>query len=194
MDQVNTVTLGIDQSYTSTAVFALRSGNLLSHQVFRSKADGKTPQHYLYRARDIADALAEYAISVQPARIGLEGLGFGAKGDQTRNLAGLQFLIMDRLEQAVHDGLLPADTKLEIIAPTSLKKFATDSGRADKDAMVDAVLKHDPKLHTFLLETPKTKGRYDIADAFFLAKYVADQMYGEFTLEEKQQMFVDGVW
>ncbi|MGY2463238.1 hypothetical protein [Vreelandella sulfidaeris] len=62
--------------------------------------------------------------------------------------------------------LMHASIDVAVIAPTALKKAATTSGRADKQMMLDAVPADDREQ---LSKIGKTKGRYDLADAYHLA-------------------------
>ena len=94
--------------------------------------------------------------SVESVRI--EGLSYGSVGQATRTLAGLHYVIVDRLMRASID--------VAVIAPTALKKAATGTGRADKQMMLDAVRENDREK---LSKYGKTKGRFDLADAYHLA-------------------------
>lgn len=91
----------------------------------------------------------------------MEGLSFGSMTNATRDLAKLQGII----EKEVFDrvGLV-----CEIVAPTSLKKFATGSGRAKKEEMFEAL---PEEISILFSEVPKTKGRFDLTDAYFLARF-----------------------
>ena len=64
------------------------------------------------------------------------------------------------------DRLIHASIDVAVIAPTALKKAATRSGRADKQQMLEAVPEDDREQ---LSKYGKTKGRYDLADAYHLA-------------------------
>ena len=61
-----------------------------------------------------------------------------------------------------------------IISPNLVKKFATCKGGADKAAMVEAM---PEKLVDEIKEAnyKKTTGLYDIADAYWIAKYTLEE-------------------
>ena len=54
-----------------------------------------------------------------------------------------------------------------IASPTQNKKFATGNGQAEKDVMISAWKKADPKV----LDIPSYIKIDDLADAYFLARY-----------------------
>ena len=90
----------------------------------------------------------------------IEGLAWGARGNAVRDLASLQGLI---IEAALRG--LPVDN-VSIISPTTVKKRATGDGKAKKDALFESL---PPDAHDKFLEYKKTKGRYDLTDAYWIA-------------------------
>lgn len=88
----------------------------------------------------------------------IEGLSYASVGQATRTLAGLHYVVVDRF--------IRASIVVAVIAPTALKKAATGSGRADKQQLLEAVPENDREQ---LLKFGKTKGRFDLADAYHLA-------------------------
>lgn len=105
-----------------------------------------------------------------PLHVCMEGLGFGSTGDAARSLAGLQFLLIDGFKTAINDEFTVkfVDSFVDIATPTTVKKFATGSGKATKDEMFDALPK---TVKDKFLKIPKTKGRYDLTDAYWLSQY-----------------------
>ncbi len=155
--------IGIDQSYTSTGVVVLEDDKILDFcTIHTSPNDGDV----FTRVNTVASklkALCEYDV----CSIAIEGLAFGIRGSATRDLAGLQFVIVDYLRFQLNKDIL-------IVAPTSLKKFATGGGggakkKVTKAMMVDS-LNEDTKL-LFKTKYKASNGLYDITDAYFLAKY-----------------------
>jgi Holliday junction resolvasome RuvABC endonuclease subunit len=100
----------------------------------------------------------------KPDFIALEGLAFGMTGNATRDLAGLQFSI---ITVARYIDLI----NIEIVTPLSVKKFATDNGKAKKEDMIAAL----PILVGDMFRErgfKKTTGLADLADAYFIAKFI----------------------
>lgn len=114
------------------------------------------------RCTKIITQFIEYVKFHNPSNIAIEGLAFGMKGNATRDLAGLLYVVVTSLRK---EGFFPI-----IITPLSLKKFATGSGKADKSQMIaslpaDVINKFQEKNYK------KTTGLADLADAYWLAKY-----------------------
>ncbi len=150
--------IGIDQSYSCTGICIFEDGELIHSEVFKSpKAMDK-----FQRSNLIAEYILSTAVFNEPDVIGIEGLAFGMRGDATRDLAGLQYAIINKLR-------FEGNFKVEIIAPNAVKKFATGYGRAKKEELYEALPKHTQK--TFLdIGVKKTTGLFDLCDAFWIAK------------------------
>lgn len=145
--------VGIDQSYTSTAVVA-NDGTKFVTNIIRT-----TPDKDVYaRAEAITSAVIKLANEYKPSKINIEGLAFASRGNATRDLAGLQMMIVCGLRKAGYDP--------KIIAPNTLKKHATGKGNADKEAMHTA-LPDDIKQQ--FKDIKKTKGLSDVVDAYWLS-------------------------
>lgn len=153
---------GIDQSYTSNGMIGIKDGciTVIDRHVANKQQDifekcWNTSQHILTIIKQH-----------QPDHIAIEGLAFGMQGAATRDLAGLQFNIMITLRfQYKYKG------SIDIISPLSLKKFATGSGKAKKEDMITA-LPIEVQERFIELGFKKTTGMADLADAFWLAKYI----------------------
>lgn len=157
------VTIGIDQSLTSTGVCisGIEDSVVQRHfEIIKTATRPEDPLDLFRRSATIADELVKICNRFSVKKAYIEGLSFGSRGDATRKLATLQGIIIDRL--------LAIDIEPCIIAPPSLKKFATDNGRASKEEMFD-VLPED--LKRTLSDIPKSKGRYDLCDAYWLSTY-----------------------
>jgi Holliday junction resolvasome RuvABC endonuclease subunit len=159
--------LGIDQSYTSAGFVILdESGDVKKFGTIRSNAD--TNGDIFDRAAFVTRSILDIAVEYDPALVGLEGLAFSKFGNATRDLAGLQFVIITQLRTTKYG------SNLVIISPNLVKKFATGKGGADKAAMVEAM---PEKLVDEIKEAnyKKTTGLYDIADAYWIAKYTLEE-------------------
>lgn len=161
------VILGIDQSLTSTGVCVTQALNDEEYDIMYTGALSTVPTgaegyaDVIARANDIADRLENIVDLYGVNEISIEGLSFGSVGDATRNLAILFGIICSRLNI----------TEPYTVAPTSLKKFATGNGRAGKKEMLDSIINKDYKLHTELCKMTIKAGKYDIADAYWLAMH-----------------------
>lgn len=156
--------MGIDQSYTSTGIVLLDSNsNVVMSETISSPKD----QDIYERAWFVATKIGSIIERHKPKCIGLEGLAFAQIGNATRDLAGLQFVIITYLRH-VHK----ITNTLTIIAPNELKKFATTKGNAKKQDMVDNLPLDISEV--FQKTFKKTKGLYDITDAYWIAKYILE--------------------
>lgn len=157
------VTVGVDQSFSCTGVVVSMDGEMVHHE--RIFCDGKntTPLDTVFRAQKIADSLLAIVDLYGADRVVLEGLSFGSVTNATRDLAMLQALIIDRM--------MGRGVSIQVVAPTTLKKFATGKGTAKKDQMFECLPESVKNLFSGV---PKTKGRFDLTDAYFLSTYGVD--------------------
>lgn len=154
-------TIGIDQSYTSTGYCVVdESGAVVDFGTFKSAKANDVYDRATQVATFVSDKVREH----NAVAINLEGLAFGIRGDATRDLAGLLFTIITTLRR--NNGAVPHG----IIAPTSLKKFATGTGKSDKAAMIAAVPQNVLDQFTEA-KYKKTTGLADLCDAYWLAKF-----------------------
>lgn len=98
--------------------------------------------------------------------INLEGYAMGS------GRGGMTFTIGEStgfLKSALYD----AGLKVNIVAPTSLKKFATGKGNANKDKMYEAFV------NLLSINLPDVACRSDVVDAYWLQTY-NEQFYEQF--------------
>lgn len=135
-----------------------------------------TPYRDVDMEGDLArfDSFASWATSlVQVHRVkrgGLEGYAMGAKG-KVFSIAESTALMKYNLWRHNVD--------LDIYSPTLIKKFATESGRADKDAMLTAFVKDTGwNIKLDLHETDKQKNpSSDMVDSYWICKLLHDSIY-----------------
>ena len=165
--------IGLDQSYSNTGYVIIDdNGTTLKTGTINSpKTDGDIFARAKYIAMDIAMIVCEYKECINniwhTPIICIEGLSFGGFGSATRDLAGLQFMIINTLRDfAIND--------ITVLPPTSLKKFALGKGKGSKEDMLAAV---PSDIYDFLINTgyKKSKGLYDVVDAYWLAHYIRDK-------------------
>jgi len=155
-----TTIMGIDQSYSCSGIVIFKNKKIVYADVFKtSKIDD-----IFTRANAVANHILNLALTYKPSLISIEGLAFGMRGDATRDLAGLQFTIINKLRFC-------GRFNVSIVTPNSVKKFATGSGKAKKVDMFEALPQKTKK--KFLdLGVKKTTGLYDLTDAFWIGKIV----------------------
>lgn len=168
--------LGIDQSFTSTGYVVLEdlSGDSANDQkdscacnlIDSGFITSKTGTNTFVRALLIAEELQKIAIRNHVSYICIEGLAFSSNSASSKDLAGLQYVIMVILMKQ-----FMVEEQIKIVAPTTLKKFATDYGKASKEDMLAKICE---KHKSELLQNYKKKNILDISDAYFLAKYAKE--------------------
>jgi len=156
--------MGIDQSFTNSGIVIMdESGDVKYFTTIKTKKD--VDGDIFDRAITISSNLIEVIQKYDPTTLSLEGLAFSKFGNATRDLAGLQAVIITRIRNETKYG-----SRLLIVSPNLLKKFATEKGGASKQDMVDFLPKN--VLESFAeAKFKKTTGLYDLADAYHLAKY-----------------------
>jgi Holliday junction resolvasome RuvABC endonuclease subunit len=158
--------LGIDQSFTSTGLVTWNGSEVVNYQLVKTDKDDLDPLALFKRCIKISDIIISIIDNTPITQVNLEGLGFGSVGNATRNLAMLQASIITRIIEK-HPYV-----EINIIPPTTLKKFATGAGKAGKQEMYDAL---PQEIKNKFKDIKKTKGLYDLTDAFFLAVYTKDK-------------------
>ena len=150
------VVVGVDPSISSTGVAVLGP---LTCAVLRiqSKPAGELLPERLGRMRRQVVAVHEAVEVVEPSLIVLEGPAYGSNNQMTHMLSGFWWLLAHALEKVA---------PIAVVQPSTLKKYATGSGRASKDEMVAAAARGFSQV--------RIKGN-DEADALALAAMGADR-------------------
>jgi len=157
------MSLGIDQSFSCTGLVVVdENGAIECWETFKAEGKNETTLHTVKRADKIAEVILQLCTKYDISVVGIEGLSFGSVTNATRDLAMLQAIIVDRL--------LKAGYNPHVIAPTSLKKYATGKGNSKKEALFDCL---PSDVSEIFGSVPKTKGRYDLTDAYWLARLAA---------------------
>ena len=162
------VRLGLDQSLRCSGVSIVETLGqhqlvLYSGTIHTEKTLADNYEDVFKRSMDITDAVSELVDRYDVDEVYLEGLSFGSSGNATRDLAILLGMLVRSLKEN--------NVKVVVITPPALKKFATGTGIADKEMMLAAVGAKDPAKMEEFLKIPKTKGRYDLAGAYWLSFY-----------------------
>lgn len=133
------ITIGLDLSLVKTGYAIMNDhGHILESGIIKSKPCGDKPAEETRRIKKIAESIMEKIDEVcgnkNPDLVAIEGLAFLSVGTSLVQLAGLNYLTRVLLDEF--------DWKFVIIAPTTLKKFVTGSGRGEKDMMTMSIYKN----------------------------------------------------
>lgn len=101
-------------------------------------------------------------------KVAIEDYSFGSKG-RVFNIAENTGLLKHKLWKAGY--------KFEVVAPTTVKKFATGKGNADKEAMYIAFSKdNDVDINKYICPDKKLGSPItDIVDSYYIARYLREQ-------------------
>lgn len=175
--------LGVDQSMTCTGAVVLDhiphanyGQGITSIEALKAIRTSKTDAEDFVvdtyeRARIIGMQLVQLAEAHKPDYVVFETPSLASKGNATRTLP----LLLGSLIAQLEGTLSREGVKLLTVAPSSLKKFATGKGNATKDEMVLAVEGSNKELYDLLMNTTKAGGRFDVADAYWLAMWAIDK-------------------
>ena len=126
--------VGVDLSLTSTGV-AIAHGDTTTVQRVTSKGrKGATSAEQTERLVDLVERIAAAVPVTEHTRIAIEGPSFGSTGSAAHIIAGLWWLVRRYLR----------DDDVVIVPPGTVKKYATGSGSAQKDAVLAAVVRRYP--------------------------------------------------
>ena len=169
--------VGLDLSLTGSGLSILdEKGKIVKTELIKSKKTGEKPVDELLRIMEIRNNIFNAITSTKKIKTddgdalyyAIEGMAFLAKGTSLVQLAALNYFIREWIMYDEH--------KFVIIAPTSLKRFATGKGNSEKDHMI--------------LEAYKKFGidniDNNIADSLFLAS-AASMFFGDIKTQNNFQ-------
>jgi Holliday junction resolvasome RuvABC endonuclease subunit len=152
--------LAVDQSFTSCGLFVLEvCDSDVTRVIHCERFVTNVNLDIFARAMQVAERVDIVATNFNIHHIAIEGLAFSKMGDATRDLAGLQFTIVNFQRMKSRDVL--------IIPPNTVKKIATGKGNAKKEQLYEA-LPADIKNLLDVNKYKKTTGRYDLTDAYWI--------------------------
>ena len=159
------ISLGIDLSLTSTGFVKLENGKIIKQDLTKTKPSGDDVVKGLERLLEIVNSVNLDDVSIAV----VEGLAFMARNTSALvQLSGLNYLMREKLYYK--------HIPFTIVAPTTLKKFATGKGNSPKDSI--------------LLEIYKRYGisfqNDNLADAYILAR-IGEALLGEQKITKFQQ-------
>jgi Holliday junction resolvasome RuvABC endonuclease subunit len=134
--------MGLDLSLTGTGLVIVdEDGTLVVSELLKSKPSGDRPLDELVRIQKIVGRIEAFIEEHSPSSVFIENLAFMARNTTALvQLSGLSFMVRDMLSRR--------GIPFFLIAPTSLKKFITSSGKGDKNLMLLEVYKQYN--HSFL--------------------------------------------
>jgi len=150
---------------TDTKKYVKKWGNNIFGETFKP---WDSPEE---RYETIADWAMDKMIGCN--QIAIEGYSFGSKGSRLFQIAENTGVLKYKI---YHEGY-----PLEIIPPTTIKKFATGKGNASKEQMHTAFVKETGfKIKTEMSPSTKdvTNPVSDIVDSFYICKYLYSSLSG----------------
>lgn len=145
--------VGLDLSLTGTGLIIVDSkANLLTEKVIFSNSKDNPEDRIQQITRSILKELFDYRLDING--VYLEGISYGSQGKGFAELSGLFYYTLIRLKEDFKS------INIEIIPPTSLKKYIAGKGNVKKELVILNVYKK------FGVEFDNS----DLADAYSLAR------------------------
>ena len=164
------ICLGIDASLNGSAFVLMKNFKVIDYFFFTNVIKNSNSKHGILnkdtdtkRLNNIYEWLNEFLKEYKIDNAVIENYAFGAKSNAVFQIGGLGELI--RLCLFRHG------VPFKEYTPPSIKKYATGKGNAEKSEMVLAAFKDGFDVSTY------GKNGEDLADAYFIAKMLNDEMY-----------------
>lgn len=154
--------LAVDQSLTCSGIVIMNlNGIVIHYETFSTKKnpDLDILSDYKKRSAALLTRIQELASLYDVTQLVCEAPSLASNGNATRTLSWL------------FGAMLTTFPSISTVPPTTLKKFATGKGNASKDEVYLGVELVDINFFNKLSKIPKSKGKHDLADAFFLAHH-----------------------
>lgn len=151
------ITIGIDQSISSTGVVVFSDDSMIHHELIQIPPV-KGMIEKVRKIKTIAEECVRIVKEHNPEMVYIEEIAYAGMGDAAKDLAGLFYAILVYFEQ---NGI-----KYTTVNIKKLKKSATGNGNANKQDMFDSL---PDDIKEIFGSVPKTKGRFDLTDAFHMA-------------------------
>lgn len=129
--------VGLDLSLASTGVATIHGDVVTVRRVTSKATSGDTAATAARLDRIVAEVLGSVPLS-DDTHVAIEGPSYGSVGVGQHVRGGLWWLVRTELARADIDTI--------IVAPASVKKYATGKGNASKDAVLAAVIKRYPQV------------------------------------------------
>ena len=122
--------LGIDPSLNNTGCVVVNENKEV---VFTTVIHTNIEDNIYLRIKHIEEEIAKIIDEYKPSYVAIENLSFASRGKGMFQLAGLHFLVCL--------SMVNKNVPFIEVAPTTLKKFVTNSGRARKELMLLQIYK-----------------------------------------------------
>ena len=133
--------IGLDLSLTATGITILSKKKRIYSGVIKSKPDGKRPIDEFVRLQGIVKSIRHTIATYlekdgkSPHLVVIENMAFGVRNATAlTQLAGLNYLVREMCFQE--------KWRFILVAPMTLRKFITGSGKSDKNVMLLEIFKH----------------------------------------------------
>lgn len=144
------------KNFSNDKVHVIEYGKLESNKGEYSTKEFNKSNNVYSICTIIRDVIRQY----KPDLVQMEGISYGSRGSSAlADLAGLNF--------AIRMMIIKESVKFNILAPTSVKKFAVGNGSAEKDVMIASWKKLDRNISN--ISEIKID---DLADSFFIVHFV----------------------
>lgn len=169
--KLTNVVLGIDQSIRATGAFV---SHFNKHSVIETEKNQKDDHlDVFFRSQWISKEILSLIIEYEVTHVSIEALPMKmASGASFKDLAALQGIIICDI---LRSGYIEPE-KIFLINPATLKKYASGKGNANKQDMFDSL---PEEYKTAFGSVPKSRGRYDLTDAYFLSRFIEDKIRGK---------------
>lgn len=121
------VVAGVDPSLSSTGVAILDAGELRVLRIQSRPGERRTLVAQVGRLRDMTRRIRVAVADASPVLVVMEGPAYGVSENQAHYLAGFWWRLASSL---------CAIAPVAVVQPGTLKKYATGSGRAEKDRVL----------------------------------------------------------
>ena len=154
--------VGIDQSMLHTGITIQTRDNIIYSGGFSSQKNLFFEERIMSIRDFILSNLSEY--NREDVSIAIEGLAFNrSPSNNGAMLFGLFSVILISLMENGYSYM--------VVPPTTLKKFATGDGRADKDKMLEFTSEEAKESLHRLSQVNNKKKFEDIIDSYWLSRY-----------------------
>lgn len=127
------VFIGLDLSLTDTGIAVIANNSVKTYLVSSKGHDDDPYEVRCARMVKLAAGILDHIPDSEDVHVAIEGPSFASRGGQSHERAGLWWHVYSALYTRGH--------LVTVIPPTSLKKYATGVGNANKDVVLASVVR-----------------------------------------------------